>query len=516
MKFIKCASVLSLGVIAAAALAACGNTTPSSSSSVLPAYDGSKVTIEFWNNYAEDPTPDDTSDDYNYEAYHYMQTMIADFNKQYPNITVKTKAYKNYPAIATDVEKGLKDGNTPDLAITYGTYAYNWTEYLLDVTEKGKAMESDSDFIKSYLDVEKQQYGGKAYYTLPFGKSTESLMVNHEVFNAVGATAAGVAVEKGYPAPTAATSKKAYAHPSTFSDMMDLARTMKVDYPEIFANQYDDKGYFTAAPLIYETAENLFFTVMESAGIPYVAAVDSAKDGVLFNNADAKAAVVQLKKWNNEGLIALGDNLYFTDEAKGYHAYPSSLFSAGKCFMIIATTRGSAWMAGDGYTVDYTKLPAWNSSSTVKATSQGGSMCFFQKANKQQEAASLLFYDFINTADNFAKLSVSTDYCPIRKSSYDTDLIKANVDAAKAGVTASSTVAEKRKALGGQVLSLNSAYAENDELFMSPVNKYSSTLRNAVKNLLVNVFADKEAKTDEAITSLVEKEFTKAYDSTVK
>lgn len=515
MKFIKCASALSLGVIAAAALTGCGS-NGGSSTSALPTYDGSEVTIEFWNNYAEDPTPDDTSDDYNYEAYHYMKTMIADFNKQYPNITVNTKAYKNYPAIATDVEKGLKDGNTPDLAITYGTYAYNWTEYLLDVTEKGQSMEGDSDFIKSYLDVEKQQYGGKAYYTLPFGKSTESLMINHEVFNAVGSTAAGIAVENGYPAPTAGTSKKAYAHPSTFAEMMDLARTMKADYPEIFENQKDDKGYFTAVPLIYETSENLFFTVMESAGIPYVAAVDSAKDGVLFNNDKAKAAVAQLKKWNNEGLIALGSNLYFTDESKGYHAYPSSLFAEGKCFMIIATTRGSAWMAGDGYTVDYTKLPAWDSSSTVKATSQGGSMCFFQKANKQQEAASLLFYDFINTADNFAKLSVSTDYCPIRKSSYETDLIKANVDAAKAGVTASSSVADKRKALNGQVLSLNSAYAENDELFMSPVNKYSSNLRSAVQGLLNNVFSDSSAKTDEEIAALVDSEFTKAYNATIK
>ncbi len=515
MKFIKCASALSLGLIAAAALTGCGgNENPTTSS--LPSYDGSEVTIEFWNNYAEDPTPEDSSDDYNYEAYHYMKTMIEDFNKQYPNITVKTKAYKNYAAIATDVEKGLKDGNTPDLAITYGTYAYNWEEYLVDVTAKGKAMEEDSDFIKSYLDVEKQQYGGKAYYTLPFGKSTESLMVNHEVFAAVGSTAAGVAVENGYPAPVAETSKKAYAHPSTFAEMMDLARTMKTDYPEIFATQKNDAGYFTAVPLIYETAENLFFTVMESAGIPYVAAVDSAKDGVLFNNDKAKEAVVQLKKWNNEGLIALGDNLYFTDEAKGYHAYPSSLFADGKCFMIIATTRGSAWMAGDGYTVDYTKLPAWDTSSTVKSTSQGGSMCFFQKANKQQEAASLLFYDFINTAENFAKLSVSTDYCPIRKSSYDTDLIKANVEAAKAGVNASSSVAEKRKALGGQVLSLNSDYAENDQLFMSPVNKYSSNLRVAIKGLLVNVFSNAEAKTDDEIKTLVDSEFTKAYEAAVK
>ncbi len=340
-------------------------------------------------------------------------------------------------------------------------------------------------------------------------------MVNHEVFAAVGATAAGEQAGS-YPAPVAATSKKAYAHPGTFAEMMDLARAMKTDYPEIFANQKDENNYFTAVPLCYETPENLFFTIMESEGIPYVAAIDSAKDGVLFNNERAKEAMVQLKKWNNEGLICCSDNLYLSDPSKGYHQYPSTLFAEGKCFMIIATTRGSAWMVGDGYTVDYTKLPGWKDASKVKSTSQGGSMCFFQKSNKQEEAAALLFYDFLNTADNFAKLSVSTDYCPIRASSYENEEIKANVQAAENGVVASSSKAEKTKAYAGQVLALNQAYAENGEYFMSPVNKYSSKMRSAIKALVVNVFNDQEAKTDEAIKSLVESEFAKAYQASVK
>ena len=514
MKFTKHASALALAFVAASALASCGGHDGPSHSD-LPEYDGSsEVTISFWNNYAEDPTPNDPSDDSNYRAYYYMKDMIAAFNAKYPNIHVETRAFRNYAAISTTIDQGIRDGNTPNLAITYGTYAYNWQEYLVDVTKKGEAMEKDPDINKNYLDAEKQQYGGKAYYTLPFGKSTESLMVNKDVFAATAGQKAGE--EAGnYPAPVAGSTKQAYAHPETFADMMDIARKMKNDYPEVFATQTNDNGYFTAVPLIYETPENLFFTVMESAGIPYVASVDSASEGVLFNNADAKKAVVQLKKWNNEGLLCVSNNLYFTDEAKGYHAYPSTLFAEGKCFMIIATTRGSAWMAGDGYAVDYTKLPKWNASSTVKATSQGGSMAFFRKSNKQEEAASLLFYDFINDRDNFAKLSIETDYCPIRKSSYETESLKASLDAAAAGITASSSKAEKRSAYNGQVLNLNASYAENNELFMSPVNKYSSKLRSAVSGLITNVFSDKTAKSDSEIEALVDSEFAKAYQATV-
>ena len=516
MKFTKHVTPWALGLIAAASLASCGGTTNTDSSAKGSSTEAKQVTITFWNNYSEDPTGRGTDDDDSYKAYWHMVDMIADFEKENPNINVETKAYKNYSAIATDVDAALKSGNTPSMAVTYGTYAYNWEKYLVDVTDKGTAMEKDADILADYMKAEKQQYGGSKYYTLPFGKSTEALMVNHEVFEAAGATAAGVKQESGYPAPTAASTKAKYTHPETFSDMMELARKMKADYPDVFASQKNEAGYFTACPLIYETAENLFCTVMESAGIDYMAASDSASTGVLFNNDKAKEAIVQLKKWNNEGLICVSDKLYYTDEAKGYHAYPSSVFADGKCFMIIATTRGSAWMVGDGYTVDYTKLPKWDANSTVKTTSQGGSICFFQKKNKAEQKAAIAFYDFLNEKDNLAKLSVATDYCPIRSSAYDTEDIKANVQAYKTGVTASSSKADKTKAYAGNVLDLNESYAKSGESFMSPVNKYSSNFRTAAKNLIINVFNDKTATTDDEIKTLVANEFTKAYAATVK
>ncbi len=502
MKFTKHVTTLALGLIAAASLASCGNSD--------------KVTVTFWNNYSEDPTGRGTDDDDSYKAYWHMVDMIAEFEEKNPNIKIETKAYKNYNAIATDVNAAIKDGNTPSMAVTYGTYAYNWEKYLVDVTEKGEAMEKDDDILADYMKAEKQQYGGSKYYTLPFGKSTEALMVNHEVFAAEGATAAGVAQEKGYPAPVAVSTKTAYSHPETFSDMIALARQMKTDYADVFANQKDEDGNFTACPIIYETAENLFCTIMESAGISYMSASDIASEGVLFNNDKAKEAIVQLKKWNNEGLICVADNLYYTDVTNGYHAYPSSVFADGKCFMIIATTRGSAWMVGDGYTVDYTKLPKWDANSAVKTTSQGGSICFFQKSNKAEQDAAISFYDFLNEKENLAKLSVATDYCPIRSSAYNTEDIKANVQAYKTGVTASSSKADKTKAYAGNVLDLNESYANSGESFMSPVNKYSSNFRTAAKNLIINVFKDKTATTDDEIKTLVATEFGKAYTDTVK
>ncbi len=502
MKFTKHVTALALGFIAAASLAGCNV--------------NDKTTVTFWNNYSEDPTGRGTDDDSDYKAYWHMVDMIAEFEKQNPTIKVETKAYKNYNAIATDVNAGLSTGNTPSMAVTYGTYAYNWEKYLVDVTEKGEAMEKDSDIIADYMKVEKQQYGGSKYYTLPFGKSTEALMINKEVFAAEGAAAAGVAQEKGYPAPTSVSTKKAYSQPGTFAEMMSLARQMKEDYPDVFANQKNEAGYFTACPIIYETAENLFITVMESAGIPYMAASDTASQGVLFNNDKAKAAIAQLKKWNNEGLICVADNLYYTDESKGYHAYPSSVFADGKCFMIIATTKGSQWMVGDGYTVEYTKLPRWNADSKVKTTSQGGSICFFQKSNKAEQDAAIAFYDFLNEKENLAALSVATDYCPIRTSAYDTDEIKANVAAYEKGVSTTSSTGDKTKAYSGNVLSLNAKYAASGETFMSPVNKYSSNFRSAVKAIIVNVFNDKTATSDDAINALVESEFKTAYTATVK
>ena len=507
MKFTKHLMPYALCLTAIASLAGCGGQNGDDKS------DGSDpVTITFWNNYTVDKDGQrGTSDDADSQAYWHMVDMIAAFEEANPNIKVETKAYKDYNAIATAVDSALGDGNTPSMAITYGTYAYNWKKYLVDVTEKGEAMEKDADILQDYMVAEKQQYGGSAYYTLPFGKSTEALMINRDVFEAVGAKQVG-----GASGPTSADSKTAYSHPETFADMMEIARKMKADYPDVFANQLDSNDLYTACPLIYETAENLFFTVMESAGIPYAAANDEADKGVLFRNDEAKEAIVQLKKWNNEGLICVKDNLYYSDKDQKYHAYPSSPFADGKCFMIIATTRGSEWMTSNDYAVEYTELPKWDASSTLKVTSQGGSVCFFKKSNKAEQDAAIKFYDFLNGTDNLAKLAATTDYCPIRASSYQSEEIKASVKAYNDGITASSTSDQKKKAYFGNVLALSESYAQKNASFMSPVNKYSSDLRKAVKALIVNVFQDKTAKTDDEIKKLVKDEFDTAYNSVVK
>ena len=126
----KKAAACALTLLAATVLAGCANPGANASenksngvasnvaNSQASVPSNKKITIEWWNNYTEDPTPNDTSDDYNYQAYYYAKNMIEAYTALHPNVTIKTKAYKNYVAIANDVSQGLATGNTPDLAIT--------------------------------------------------------------------------------------------------------------------------------------------------------------------------------------------------------------------------------------------------------------------------------------------------------------------------------------------------------------------------------------------------------------
>ena len=115
----------------------------------------------------------------------------------------------------------------------------------------------------------------------------------------------------------------------------------------------------------------------------------------------------------------------------------------------------------------------------------------------------------------FIKVAAASPALRLGDTAYNLESAKASLDAAAAGIVASSSKAEKRSAYNGQVLNLNASYAENNELFMSPVNKYSSKLRSAVSGLITNVFSDKTAKSDSEIEALVDSEFAKAYQATV-
>lgn len=505
------------------------------------------ATVTWWNNYqiptAEQLANPETQTSSTFREYFYLQNVIKGFNAIYPNITIRSEYKGSYNDIQTAVNTALSGGNTPTIASTYGDAVAGYNKvgatlamdnYLTSANYGlGKTLDSQgaiiddastafSDFNQSYLEAEKGMYASKTYLSLPYSKSAETLAINQSVFDKVGAGAAGTSQTNGYTAPEAVASKQKYNVPTNWKELIATARAMKTDFPTLFANQKDQDNHFTAVPFVYDSGSNMYISFSEMMGIPYTSnASENVAEQVLFNNDQAKAMMVQLKKWNNEGLIATQDQLPV--DSQGRSQYSSTLLTQGKVFMAISSTAGARYFSGNGFVSSLNETPSIDvnsydgatgtpSSAKSKVISQGPSLTFFKKANANENVAAFLFYKYLTNTDNSAQLAVNTAYFPLRTSSYQTQNVQSLLNAP--APTESSSSNEKSTYYTGTALRLNSTYTEGNRYFLSPVFDLSSAARTAVGNLVKTVF-DAQVTSDADIQRVVDEAFTTAYQSVI-
>ncbi|MFA6754886.1 MAG: extracellular solute-binding protein [Bacilli bacterium] len=549
----KAKFLLTLGAVAVLACACGENTDPNAY--VYTKFEGTpselSTTITWWNNYKV-PADGDTEENRKgstYREYFYALDLISEFNKLYPNIKVETVNKGSYSEIQKAVNTGLNSGDTPNFATCYGDHVAGYSKVYATMDMSGfmddetigfgkgadgtstDTSTSKDDFSASYLNGEKSMYTSKTYESLPYSKSAECMAINKSVFDKVGAGECGVDTfykdNPSYVAPVAASSKAKYEIPTNWTDLIKIGRQMKTDFPEVFSNNVDSDGYFTAVPICYDSAENMFISFANMMNIPYTSneSTEVAKQ-ILFNNEAAKKLVVQLKKWNNEGILGIQNTNYLSDATKGYHQYSSTMMTAGSCFVCFSSTAGARYFAdyNGGFTADIVSTPTIDdsiygtgtpSTEPSKVISQGPSLTFFRKADKKEEYASWLFYKFLTNTTNSATLAKNTAYFPLRASSYKTDTVKTLTDAADDTLEITSSYSDKVNTYTGKVLDLNSEYSENDRYIYSPVFDLSSASRTAIGNLMSAVFNDHTSTTDAEITAFVEKQFTEAYKTVV-
>lgn len=519
---------ISILAIASFLLVGCNRTSSEvSASDSTPTGD---VVVTWWNNYQ---VPDTTASDYDetksrsnstYREYWYAKDVIAAFEEANPGIKIETTYKGSYSDIATAVKSAISAGNQPTIVSGYqdNVYTYNSMKATYDMSSVGAELEADADFNKNYLSVEKGVYGGK-YLSLPYSKSAEMLVVNQSVFDQVGAGASGTQTgtteKQDYIAPVALASKQKYSIPQNWTDLIALANQMKADYPSLFTNQKDEQGYFTAVPFVWDSAENMFISLMENSGIGYTDSTKSGSQSFKWNCQQAKDLVIQLKKWNNEGLIATQNQLYITNAAKGYHQYSSSMMTFGKVFMCISSTAGSRYFGTEsGYVASMHHVPNWAANSKAedaKVISQGPSLTFFTNKDSKVNEAAGKFYKFLTNAENSAKLAVNTSYFPLRTSSYQSESVTSLTTKADTAITVTSSKSDKNNYYTGNALKLNSTYTSKNNYFMSDVYQYSAASRTAVGNLLNTVF-NTAATDDTAIATLVNNAFETAVTAAVK
>lgn len=520
-----------------------------------------KTTIIWWNNYqvpeiGDSLTEEEARAKSTYKEYYWAKDLIEKFEEEHTDIHIETVYKGSYSNIVTAVTSALGTGDTPNIASGYGdaVATYDAANATLDMSsfiddanvgfgkktlpdtssDKKDAVKyiddsttTKSDFNQSYLTLEKGMYNGK-YLSMPFSKSGETLVVNQSVFDKVGAGECGTSTST-YTAPVAAASKVKYEIPTNWVELINTARQMKKDFPEVFANQRDSNGYFTAVPFCWDSTQNMIISLFKNMGIPYTdGSGETVSKQILFNNPEAKKLLVQLKEWNEEGLICTQDQLPLTNVSKGYHEYSSNMSAKGTIFMSISSTAGTRYYAADGFVSSFNAVPsidegiytmtAPKEKKAAKVVSQGPSLTFFKKSddvNDKQHLASWEFYKYVTNTENSANLAVKTSYFPLRTSSYANTTIASTVAAAETSLTVSSTVAEKTTHYSGEVFKLNTTYTANDSYFLSDVFSLSNDARTAVGGMLDEVF-NTEVDETHSIESIVDTAVKNAYEKLVK
>ena len=346
-------------------------------------YDGSAVTITFYNTMGSNLTP-------------VLDAYIVEFNKLYPNITVVYESVGGYDDVRDQISKDLTVGKQPNIAYCYPDHValYNLAKAVttldsliesdIEVTRAdgtteilGLTDEQIADFIEGYYN-EGKQFGDGLMYTLPMSKSTEVLYYNKTFFT-----------EHNIEVPT------------TWEELEAVCAQIKAIDPN-------------SIPLGYDSESNWFINMTEQYNTPYTSA---SGDHFLFNTAENRAFVKEFNEWYNKG--------YLTTQ-KLYGAYTSGLFvstTGVRSYMSIGSSAGATHQRpaknADGeypFEVGIAPIPQVDASNP-KVISQGPSLCIFQKDNPQEVIASWLFVKFLTTNVEFqAEFAMASGYVPVIKS----------------------------------------------------------------------------------------------------
>ena len=421
--------------------------TSASAEAFADGYDGSEVTITFYNTMGSNLTP-------------VLDAYIAEFNTIYPNIHVEYTSVGGYDDVRDQISTEITVGAQPNIAYCYPDHValYNLAmavqplDELIDHPELGLTAEQKADFIEGYYN-EGKEFGDGLMYTMPFSKSTEVLYYNKTFFDANGLTV-----------------------PTTWDELEAVCAKIKEIDP-------------MSIPLGYDSEANWFINMTEQYNSDYTSATEPH---FLFDNETNRAFVKRFREWYEKG--------YLTTQTL-YGAYTSGLFVSTnevKSYMSIGSSAGAVHQRpavnADGsypFEVGIATIPQV-SEDNRKVISQGPSVCIFKKSNPQEVIASWLFVKYLTTSVEFqAEFSMASGYVPVLKSVSENPVYAefiANAD-------------------GGNYISALSAKVcleQADAYYTSPAFNGSSEARDQVGDLLCACLSG-AGEADEVIDAAFEK-----------
>jgi multiple sugar transport system substrate-binding protein len=393
-----------------------------------------------------------------------LEGYIAEFKKEYPNITVtQSQAGNNYDTLQTAVMTVLPVNGQPNLVEAYGDHVagYNGSGSIVPLDKFisnrnfGYSQAEIDDFIPGFWNEGKAFDNIGTMYTMPFSKSTEALYYNKTFFDTHGLE---------MPATP------------TWDDLANLARAIK-----------RIPGHENSYPLGYDSEANMYITGSEQKKIPYTSFKENGSYSVDFNN---QAAMDMVKYWR--GLTQEG--LLTTSQLNG-DVYTSDLLKNETLFMAVGSTGGARYNFSATFETAVAPAPQFDLNNK-KIIQQGPNITMFKKGGKQEMIASWLFMKFLTEPKQTTDWGTKSGYAPVRLSAYDTETYVNWKNAIQPRT-------EQKVFLD----SIEMARAQAENFFVSPAFPRSSKCRAEVGGLVVEILRAAEI-TDAKIKEL----FQAAYD----
>lgn len=336
-----------------------------------------EITITFWHTYGQGKSD-------------LLDEMIADFETIYPNITVESESQGNYTDLLSKTKKALGSagGVKPDVVVGYPDHFAEYMD-LGGIIPLDKFIEHAdwgvdiNDYQPSYV-AENAQYA-EGMYSMPYSKSTEMMVYNKTIFDALDIT-------------------------------FDENEVITWEYLESIASQVVGTGDNQCEFLInYDSASNLFINSSRQWDAGY-----TNQDGeVLVNNDTTKAMLAYYQGLMDSNILAL--------PMEWEQNYGSANFLLGDVCMTVGSTAGLTYNnpadrldPADQFEIGILPIPQFEG-KTQSAMQQGPNIAIMESADDLERLASWLLIKHLTNTENTARWAIDTGYLPVTLSGYNSD-----------------------------------------------------------------------------------------------
>jgi len=309
-----------------------------------------------------------------------IEGMAKEFTAKHPNITVKPVYTGSYADTTVKTQAGVQSKTPPDVAVLLSTELYSLLDMNAIIPLDDFIAKEDPSYLSDFYPafMANAQTEGKTY-SIPFQRSTIVLYYNKEMFKE-----AGLDPEKA---------------PQTWAEMRDYAKKLTKDGRWGLEIPVSGFSYWMLQTFALQNGNNLM-------------------------SPDGKKVMFDTPK-NAEGLqfwadLAMKDKV-MPQGVTEWGTVPSD-FLEGKTAMMYHTTGNLSNVRTNAkFDFGVSFLPK---NESFGSPTGGGNFYIFKDIDPKKQEAAWEFVKFMTETERAAQWSIDTGYVAVKKSAYETGLMK--------------------------------------------------------------------------------------------